>query len=365
MKVLFYINGIGGGGAERAMANLANGLSAMGHEIILVTSFPREQEYALSGNIKRYNLESAPTVQRQLIHKNIRRIRKLRKICKDEDCDVAVSFMEGPNFRLIFSTLFLKIKTIVSERSDPRQNYSNFFHRKLVNFVYSFANACVFQTEEAKAFFDKKIKKKGYIIFNPVAEEFYREEQSKETEGIVGVGRLEISKNFELLISAFSKINKQYPKEKLLIYGEGKHRSELEQMIDRLHLSDQAMLLGRVDNISKKIKNAKIFVLSSDYEGMPNALMEAMALGIAPISTDCPCGGPNLLLGQGEFGILIEKGNEKQLADALLYLLKNEEIRKDYSKKAKERAKNFKVDIICDEWQKLFGRLVKEEIDKI
>lgn len=364
MKILFYINGIGGGGAERAMANLANGLSRKGHEIILVTSFPREQEYELSDNIKRYNLEPVPVARRQFIRKNVSRIIKLRKICKDGDCDAAISFMEGPNFRLILSTLKLRTRTIISLRSDPQKEYTNVMHKRVANFIYAIADACVFQTKEALDFFDEKLRRKGTIIFNPVADEFYGEWFSDGTGGIVSVGRLETTKNFELLIRSFSKIAKQFPEEKLTLYGEGSHREQLCTLISELGLEKRVLLAGTVKDIPERIRNAEIFVLSSDYEGMPNALMEAMAMGIPVIATDCPCGGPRALLENGKNGILVPVNNEKKMVRALITLLESQDRRMQFSINAKTRAESFRTDQICEDWQQLLNKVVYQSKKK-
>lgn len=354
MKILFYIDALGGGGAERVIANLANGMSLKGQDIVLVTSFPLVSEYKILPGIKRYNLEKSCPVKRELVRKNIRRIKRLRTICKNEACNIAVSFMEGPSFRLIFSTLWLKTNTVISLRSDPTKCYSNVIHKWIAELIYARAKACVFQTEEAKNFFSQKIQMRSTIIFNPVADEFYKTEYKNEKKYIVSAGRLIKSKNFEMLISAFAAIAGQYPKEKLIIYGEGDNRSRLERLIAKSGLSDRIRLSGRTDDMAQKLQDAKIFVLPSLYEGMPNVLMEAMALGIPSIATDCPCGGPKLLLGNGNAGILVQNGNEQQMADAISALIEDQELRQRYSEKAVQRAKDFKCNKICEEWLELF-----------
>lgn len=342
------------------MANLANGFIEKGEEVILVTSFPKSKEYTLSNRIKRYNLEEFQPLKRNFIKKNFGRIRKLRRICQNEKCEVAVSFLEGPNFRLIFSTLFLPIKTVISLRSDPKKEYSNFFHRLLANIVYSFSDACVFQTKEAKKFFGKQVKNKGVIILNPVADEFYQDQEIEYRRNIISVGRLEMTKNFELLINVFSKISKDYPQEHLIIYGEGSNRQQLEKQIRELNLSDRIHLPGSVDRVSEKIKNAKIFVLSSDYEGMPNALMEAMALGIPVIATDCPCGGPDILLDHGTYGKLVPINGVIELEKEIREFLNDNQKIIQYSEKGKKRAEEFKTELICAEWKNLFEQLINK-----
>lgn len=360
MKILFYINEIGGGGAERVMANLANGFSQKGHEVVLVTSFPRENEYFLLETIKRYNLDEKATVRREIIRKNCRRIIKLRIICKKEKCDVAVSFMEGPNFRLIFSALFLNMKTVISLRSDPGKEYQNIFHKVTADFIYNLADACVFQTEEARSFFSVRLQNKSSIILNPVSGSFYKGKISEGTGGIVSVGRLEKTKNFELLIYSFTKIAGEFPNERLVIYGDGPHRQNLNYLITELKMEHKIKLAGKVENVAEKIENAKLFVLSSDYEGMPNALMEAMALGIPAIATDCPCGGPRVLFENEKSGKLVPVAQIKEMSEALRYLLKNPQKRQQLAQNAKKRAEDFRGEKICERWQELFLSLLEK-----
>lgn len=360
VKILCYIDGIGGGGAERAMTNLANGLSRKGHKVVLVTSYTWEKEYVLLETIKRYSLEEKTGVRREFIRKNCRRIRKLHLICKKENCDVAVSFMEGPNFRLIFSTLFLNTKTVISLRSDPRKEYENRLHKAAADFVYNLADACVFQTEEARSFFSKRLQKKSRIILNPVSDEFYKGKKRKETGGIVSVGRLEKTKNFELLIQSFSKIANEFPEEQLVIFGEGSHHQELNRIIRELKMGDRIKLAGMVENVAEKIANAKLFVLPSDYEGMPNALMEAMALGIPAIATDCPCGGPKALFENEKSGKLVPVAQIAEMSAALEDLLKNSQKRHHLACNARKRAEDFRVEKVCENWQELFLNLLEK-----
>ncbi|MBO5485678.1 MAG: glycosyltransferase, partial [Eubacterium sp.] len=124
----------------------------------------------------------------------------------------------------------------------------------------------------------------------------------------------------------FSRVVREFPELELVIYGEGSYREELEKERARLGLEEKIKLPGAVDCVADAVQSAKLFVLSSDYEGMPNALLEAMALGIPVISTDCPCGGPAEIIRDGENGFLVSVGKEEELIDAMQKLLRDDEL---------------------------------------
>lgn len=171
-------------------------------------------------------------------------------------------------------------------------------------------------------------------------------------------GRLEEQKNHKMLINAFELVVKEHKRAKLLIYGEGSLRNELEELIENKGLSNNIKLCGNSDNIPEVLSKAEIFVLSSDYEGMPNALMEALAVGVPSISTDCPCGGPSMLIQDKESGDLIEPGNYMELSLALLNLLGNNNLQDKYSYKSKKEAQRYRPSIIFKSWRKYMETII-------
>lgn len=295
-KIMFYINAIHDGGAERVMINLADYFSRQGYKTILVTSFRDIWEYTVPNAVKRITLEEHEIKQSKL-KRNITRIKRLRKFCKDEKPDVLVSFMAEPNFRAILATWGLPVKNLISVRNDPNKEYAGRVGHIVGKYLLPFADGCVFQTKEAKNWFPKRLQKKSRIIYNAVKEDFYHVERHPVPGEIVTCGRLEEQKNHALLIAAFSKVIERYPEARLKIYGEGSLRGKLQKQIDALGLHEKAFLMGATNHVEKVLETADVFVLSSDFEGMPNALMEAMAAGVPCISTDCPCGGPRELFG--------------------------------------------------------------------
>ena len=216
------------------------------------------------------------------------------------------------------------------------------------------ADGCVFQTKEAQEWFPERLQRKSKIIYNAVKEDFYQIERTPVRGEIVTCGRLVEQKNHALLIDAFSEVLKKYPFVTLKIYGEGALREKLQHQINDLGLEKKAFLMGATSDVEKVLQTADLFVLSSDYEGMPNALMEAMAAGVPCISTDCPCGGPRELFGNLCVEDLVRCNEPKQLAQTMEKKLEQN----DQSCMQRKRAEQFRPEKINYEWKKYINELI-------
>lgn len=348
MKILFYINQIYGGGAERVITQLASSFAEAGDEAILVTSFERENEYALSDKVIRLSLEKEQLRQSRL-KRNLSRILKLRKIVKVQKPDVVLSFMQEPNFRILVATLGISCKKVVSVRNDPAREYSGGIGRFVGKVLMPLlADGCVFQTERAREWFPKRLRRKSEVIPNAVDPIFFETKKNNSNAYWVAIGRLTEQKNYPMMVRAFAKVIKKYPDEQLRIYGEGLIRNELQCLIDSLCLSGSVVLCGRSADVPAVLADAKGFLMSSDYEGMPNALMEAMAVGLPCIATDCPCGGPDELICNGDNGLLVDVGAEGELAEAIVQLIDDGRLCAAIGDKAKKSMQGYAPqDIFC------------------
>lgn len=224
--------------------------------------------------------------------------------------------------------------------------------------LFQKADGGVFQTKDAQKWFPLPIQKISEVIYNPINDAFFGEKYHPIANNVVTCGRLEEQKNQEMLVVAFSEVIKKYPDAHLNIYGEGGLRERLHQQIVELHLENNVFLMGKTSDVPAVLGTAQIFVLPSRYEGMPNALMEAMAVGVPCISTDCPCGGPQALLESGKNGILVPVGDTNALANAIMELLADEGQRKRYSRNAKKAAENYTQEKICNKWLSYIGAVV-------
>lgn len=343
-KIVLYINTLCFGGAERVISNLATQLSEHGHDVILITSFEDKKEYFCCEKVRRIYLGNHRIGN--YIKRNYCLTKRLRRVIKTEHPDVLISFMAEPNFRAIIASVGLKNKVMISVRNDPNKEYSSMLTRLLAKLLFRFADGIVFQTEDAKMWFPMSIQKKSEIIYNQVDDGFYRVKPIEARRNIITFGRLTAQKNHKLLIRSFAAIKDKIT-DNLLIYGEGELRDELEALIMELHLEDRVFLPGITNNVAELLASSKLFVLTSDYEGMPNALMEAMAVGVPCISSDCPCGGPKMLFGDVLADRLFTCGDEKSLSEKIMDVLAQSADGED----EKRLAEQFRPEIIYSKWE--------------
>lgn len=369
MKVCFFVGAmIEKGGSERVLSNLTKYFSDY-CEVELVTILNSKIAYEIDNRVRVNFLDSnkIDKYKKEMkilkIVKYIKRFRTFNKFLKESQPDIIVSFMPEASFFSMLSHSNKKITKIISVRNDPKREFKNTIYRIMMKLTYNRADGFVFQTEDAKNYFAKKIQNKSKVIPNPINERFadinWNNEKGKDL--IVSVGRLEEQKNQQLLIEAFKNVLENVPQAKLKIYGEGSLREKLKEYIKELNISDKVEIPGRVDNVEQYIKDARCFVLSSNYEGMPNALMEAMALGMPVVSTDCPCGGPKYLIKNNENGVLVEVGNVKQMSQAIEKILLDDEFARKIGKNAKEIVNRLNPNKINKEWYNFINEIHKGE----
>lgn len=340
------------GGAQRVLLNLMEHYVSRDADVVLVNDFGLDSnvsQYNIPNKVIRYYLRDS--LNGNKILKNIERVINLRKIVKKENPNVVLSFLGGCNKRMLISTIGIKTRKIVSIRNDPNYEYakggiSKLFARNL----FKLADGVVFQTKEASDYFPKRVVCKSTIILNPVDLKFYDAKRDNNPKNIIAIGRLSPQKNHKLLIEAYSKICDEFNDDDLIIYGEGSLREELLALCKELNIANRVSMLGNVDNVEQVLSKAKVFILTSNFEGMPNALMEAMAVGLPCISTDCPCGGPRMLIENDICGKLVKVNDADEAANALREVLNDENKQRFFGKNAKTKASEFKPSTILNKW---------------
>lgn len=347
--LMFYINAIHDGGAERVMLQLAKRFAEAGWRSVLVTSFVDDWEYPVPEGVERISIERRQIAQSRL-KRNLSRIKALRGLIKKYKPQALISFMAEPNLRSVLASAFLPVKVIVSVRNDPEREYAGRLGRLIGKLLLPMAAGCVFQTEQARAWFPHRLQKKSGVIMNQVDGSFFAGTGAKPEGYVMTAGRLTGQKNQAMLIRAYASIASQVEQE-LRIYGEGELRGELEKLIASLNMEKRIRLMGASENMPEVLAGAGLFVLPSDYEGMPNALLEAMAAGLCCISTACPCGGPESVIDQGVNGCLIPVGDEAALAGAMLELLRDEKKRRKMGDSARRRAGSFRPEAVFEQWR--------------
>lgn len=348
-KLIFVTRNMKAGGAERVISQLANNYSRVGIQCTIVTLDNEEVFYQLNSAVTVYAIgrrSSNAYVDKFLKYKELRRYVNLNKP------DIVLALPEEIGIFVIPALLGTKIPVVVSERNNPWVMPWKKETRLMRKLFYPFASGLIFQTEQAASFFPEKIRKKGIVLPNPLdLERIPKPWEGTRRKEIVGAGRLDKQKNFTLLIKSFAKFYKNHPDYVLTIYGEGKLREELESFAASLLPEEVYSFPGRTTELLELIKGAAMFVLSSDYEGMPNVVIEAMAMGMPVISTDCPSGGPAYLIQSGKNGLLVPVGDEDALIEAMCKIADSEELANYLGKNALEIRERLNSDIVVKKWR--------------
>lgn len=341
-KFILIIGALSFGGAERVICNIANKLAEIGDEVVLVAVHNRESAYSIDKRVRVINGLSGKRPLSKLI--------TLRKILKNEKPRATLSFLTHINLFTILATLGMDINLVISERNDPAREPKKLVRRLMRKFLYPLSDGFVFQTEQAKDFFSKYIQDRSTVIPNPVFVDAVEKPKIRKNK-IVNVGRLVQQKRQDDLIRTFKIINQIFPEYTLDIFGEGPEEENLNNLIKKLKLEHVVSLKGSVKDLHDQIKDASIFVLTSDFEGMPNALMEAMSLGIPCISTDCPVGGPRELIRHMENGLLVPVSDKEELVKAMQFLIKNKQMQEKFSKESIKVLEDYSLDRISTKWR--------------
>lgn len=357
MKIAFITRSLGGGGAERVVSVLAN-------SFVNNPSISKVYVIAVIEDYVTYPIDSKVIYianQDKTKNKIIRvakRLNYLKKQLNDCNPDVVISFCTQINIYSIFATKKNK-KLIISERNDPNNDPIQRWVRKFRNIVYSKVDGAVFQTEDAAMYFKKIIHSPTAIIMNPVAENLPMPYRGERDNRIVTVARLSKEKNLELLIKAFSRISKEFPQYTLEIYGQGPEKNRLNSIIQNLGMDKKIFLKGYSTQVHQDILTAKCFVLPSNYEGISNAMLEAMALGIPTICTDCPIGGARMVIRNMDNGILTRVNDQLDLEKNIIKLLGSLELQMKISKNAEKNRDIYSVKNISNQWYEFVNKIVR------
>ena len=354
MKIGFLINDLNAGGAERATASLANYFSQHGIDTEIITFKDIDSFYPLDEKVTHLRLgfdEIELSLSLKRIFGALKRMLKIRSFIKNRKLDVLIGMSFAMTWYTVVATIFTKTKSVGTERNNPYKYKATKINTFLRKFFYKFCNGYIFQTKKASLFFTDKLRKNDTVIPNAIFNEnVYKLTPPDEREKLIcAVGRLNKQKRFDILIDAFASISKKIPDYKMIIFGEGELRNDLESRIKELSLQDRVFLPGTNPEAVKIVNHASVFVLSSDLEGMPDVLMEAMAMGVPCVSTRCDM-GPEELIENGENGILVEVGNTQQIADSILKIINNDELADKLSNNARELLKTHSIEAISKKW---------------
>ena len=354
------------GGAERVMAGLCNHLSARGRQVVLVTLAAEDEGsfYPLAPDVHVAWLDRlrGGGVSARLFALPGRFL-AVRRTIRDARPDAVIAFLDTMNITVLLATRGLGIPVIVSERIDPAAHRHRIgrFKSALRRLTYRWAERVVVQTRRAAAFFTDLPPERLIILPNPVP--LAAEAASPESPGadgrfcILGVGRLDRQKGFDLLVAAFARIAGDFPDWDMVVYGEGSERRNLEDQIEAEGLVGRVRLQGVSQTIAEAYAAANLFAFPSRYEGFPNALAEAMAAGLPAVAFDGVSGVEDLAV-DGETALLARHEDVSELADRLVRLMADPPLRKRLGNAASGQVSAFAPAAVYARWEGLLSTAV-------
>lgn len=359
MKILFLISKLHYSGAPKMMAWIANQMAARGHRVTLISMYDRDNSQQLSPAVT-LRLLGRHKSKSRLVRNTVDlagTLHALRQCVREEQPDAVVSFLDAAGSMFLpLNFFFGSTPVLASERVDPsaRKGLLGWFRHRLLRF----ADGIVFQTEGARAFyaFDARIQAKSRVIPNPVLLQPGQLCQpvpfSQRDNRMVSVGRLTMKqKRYDVMLDAFLLVYRARPELRLEIYGDGKDAALVRQMIAARGLENAVSLMGKTEDVFGALRRARAFVITSDYEGIPNSLIEAMSFGVPAVATDCSPGGARLLVEHEVNGLLAPCGDAAAIARGLLRLAEDEALSNRIAQNAIQIAEKFPEGPIADQWE--------------
>lgn len=345
LKIVFVLPNLSSGGAERVVSIISSEMVCQGFLVDILLIHNDVIRYSLDSRVQVVSLNTLSLTKYQ-------RILKIRSYFKNERKNnrlIVIPFHETClNYSLVAS-IGLGLHFIGTERNDPNRKGKTFVSRLKAHIPFLFVDKIVFQTHDARDYYQYISDIKTVVIPNPIVSSNYIWNGDLSPSKLVSICRLNHQKNLDMTIMAIEKLKLKFPDIRIVIYGEGEEKKRLIELIDSKGLSNNIVLAGYTKDTVNVLANSSIFVSSSDYEGISNSMLEAMSVGMPIVCTDCPIGGAKMMLNNGA-GLLIKVGNVDDLVAKLDYLFSNPIKAKELGSTALMRAKDYSVRKITEMW---------------
>lgn len=351
-EVFFVIKSLGGkgwGGAHRVLAILANYLAQRSYSVTIIVWQDSPIDYPLDKRVRIEWLHCVINGEKDVLPAFV----KTRKILKGHKGAYLYAFMSKMAVYALVYTMGEGIHVIGAERTDPQTEPHNAIFRTIRNHAFGFMYKTVYQTPDAMNYFPVKARKNGCVIPNPITPGLPQRYVGKRSKEFVTFCRIDKQKNLPVMIDAFCIVHSLYPDFCLKIYGTGLIEEEIAEYIKEKDAQKYIFMLGFNKNVHQKIMNAYAFVSSSDYEGLSNSMLEAMAIGLPCICTDCPIGGAKMVIQNGVNGILVPIRDVETMSRAMITLIENPKLGEKLSINASKIRDDLNQDVICEKWRNL------------
>lgn len=361
-RVLLVTDSLGCGGAEKILCFVANNLNREKFKVGILNfnSIPTAQK--LNPDVAVYD---KVVIKKRIIRRLIQ-IMDIVAVVKDFKPHVILSFKNMPNLLSVLAGRYTRIPVVISERSDPTQKKS--FIARVFRWLYGYANGAVFQIPGAKAWYSERLQRKSCIIPNPVllSDNTITANYDSPENAIAFVARFEnVQKRQDIMLKAFKIVSEKRPEMVLKFYGTGPDEDYIKKMAVEMGLDQKVVFIGLSSNPLKEICNTRMFVITSDYEGIPNALIEAMSIGLPVVSTDCSPGGARFLIEDGVNGLLVPAGDHNAVAQAILKYLDDPEFARRCGSNARKIRERFVPEVIISQWEQYINQIAEGKNEHI
>lgn len=363
MKIALLTSSLGAGGAERVATILCNAWAARGDTVMLVPTYSAGGRpfYPVADAVKIVFLADVAGSRRKTPWSYASRLATLRRLILESAPDVVVSFLPNVNVAAILSTAFLGIPLIICERNDPSSRSSFDLWEICSKLTYRYADMFTVQTEDVarKAPRIYPGLNRVRIVPNPLSDGLasFRAQADNPRKILLSVGRLAPQKQMDRLIDGFAGVAPCFPDWDLHIYGDGQLKPRLDAQIGELGLRERVFLKGQTGEPWKVMAQADAFAMTSRHEGFPNALLEAMGIGLPCVVTDCPS-GPREITRDGKDALLVPPDDHEALVAALAKLMGDARFRAVLGEQARESVlSRFSLKTIVEHWDRLFDEV--------